>query len=133
MKKKITKVPKFKDFKTTRATSSALEKILYNYSNFNVITIDSFTNNIINSIDESNHNEDSLVELDSDIYIDLAIDELISEIDGNEELKNLLIEFAKFKITVNKNCCERKFRWGWITNCLKPCLMDRYTYNKFHH
>ena len=29
MKKKITKVPKFKDFKTTRATSSALEKILY--------------------------------------------------------------------------------------------------------
>ena len=42
-------------------------------------------------------------ELDSDIYIDLAIDELISEIDGNEELKNLLIEFAKFKITVNKS------------------------------
>ena len=29
MKKKVTKVPKFKDFKTTRATSSALEKILY--------------------------------------------------------------------------------------------------------
>ena len=29
MKKKITKVPKFKDFKTTIATSSALEKILY--------------------------------------------------------------------------------------------------------
>ena len=29
MKKKITKVRKFKDFKTTRATSSALEKILY--------------------------------------------------------------------------------------------------------
>ena len=29
MKKKITKVPKFKDFKTTRATSSSLEKILY--------------------------------------------------------------------------------------------------------
>ena len=29
MKKKITKVPKFKDFKTTRATSAALEKILY--------------------------------------------------------------------------------------------------------
>ena len=38
-----------------------------------------------------------------------------------------------FKITVNKNHCERKFRWGWVTNCLKPCLMDRYTYNKFHH
>ena len=84
-------------------SAKILEKILHNYSNFNVITIDSFTNNIISSIDESNHNEDSLVELDSDIYIDLAIDELISEIDGNEELKNLLIEFAKFKITVNKS------------------------------
>ena len=33
-----------------------LEKILYNYSNFNVITIDSFTNNIISSIDEPNNN-----------------------------------------------------------------------------
>ena len=31
MKKKITKVAKFKDFKTTRATSSALEKILYKH------------------------------------------------------------------------------------------------------
>ena len=29
MKKKVTKVPKFKDFRTTRATSLALEKILY--------------------------------------------------------------------------------------------------------
>ncbi len=84
-------------------SAKILEKILHNYSNFNVITIDSFTNNIISSIDESNHNEDSLVELDSDIYIDLAIDELISEIDGNKELKKILIEFAKFKITVNKS------------------------------
>ena len=68
-----------------KRSSKILEKILYNYSNFNVITIDSFTNNIICSIEESNHNEDLLVELDSDIYIDLAIDELISEIDDNEE------------------------------------------------
>ena len=86
-----------------KRSGKILEKILYNYSNFNVITIDSFTNNIISSIDEPNNNEDSLVELDSDIYLDLAIDELISEIGNNEELKNLLIEFAKFKITVNKS------------------------------
>ena len=29
MKKKSVKLPKFKEFKTTRATSTALEKILY--------------------------------------------------------------------------------------------------------
>ena len=86
-----------------KRSAKILEKILYDYSNFNVLTIDSFTNNIISSIDVSNNNEDLIVELDSDIYIDLAIDELISEIDDNEELKNLLIEFAKFKITINKS------------------------------
>ena len=86
-----------------KRSAKILEKILYNYSNFNVMTIDSFTNNIISSVDESNNNEDSLVELESDMYIDMAIDELISEIDDNEELKKLLIEFAKFKITINKS------------------------------
>ena len=86
-----------------KRSAKILEKILYDYSNFNVLTIDSFTNNIISSIDVSNNIEDLIVELDSDIYIDLAIDELISEIDDNEELKNLLIEFAKFKITINKS------------------------------
>ena len=103
IKELVLKKTSLDELYVVKRSAKILEKILYNYSNFNVITIDSFTNNIISSIDESNHNEDSLVELDSDIYIDLAIDELISEIDGNEELKNLLIEFAKFKITVNKS------------------------------
>ena len=103
IKELVLKKTSLDEIYVVKRSAKILEKILYNYSNFNVITIDSFTNNIISSIDESNHNEDSLVELDSDIYIDLAIDELISEIDGNEELKNLLIEFAKFKITVNKS------------------------------
>ena len=103
IKELVLKKTSLDELYVVKRSAKILEKILYNYSNFNVITIDSFTNNIISSIDESNHNEDSLVELDSDVYIDLAIDELISEIDGNEELKNLLIEFAKFKITVNKS------------------------------
>ena len=103
IKELVLKKTSLDELYVVKRSAKILEKILYNYSNFNVITIDSFTNNIISSIDESNNNEDSLVELDSDIYIDLAIDELISEIDGNEELKNLLIEFAKFKITVNKS------------------------------
>ena len=43
-----------------KRSGKILEKILYNYSNFNVITIDSFTNNIIRSIDEPNHNSNNL-------------------------------------------------------------------------
>ena len=53
-----------------------MEKILYNYSNFNVITIDSFTNNIIRTIyAESDKKDDFLVEFDNQIYIDQAVDD----------------------------------------------------------
>ena len=52
-----------------KRSSTILEKILYNYSNFNVITIDSFTNNIIKTVNaELENRDDFLVEFDSQIY-----------------------------------------------------------------
>ena len=87
-----------------KKSSNILEKILYNYSNFNVITIDSFTNNIIKSVSEDSENQDDYtIELDNSVYLDQAIEELFSDIDHDEELKELLIEFAKFKLTINKS------------------------------
>ena len=85
-------------------SSNILEKILQNYSNFNVITIDSFTNNIIRSItEESESKNEFLIELDNSNYLEEAIDELIIDIDNDVELKELLIEFAKFKLSINKS------------------------------
>ena len=70
-----------------KRSSTILEKILYNYSNFNVITIDSFTNNIIKTVNaELENKDDFLVEFDNQIYIDQAVEELISE---NESLNTL--------------------------------------------
>ena len=87
-----------------KKSSNILDKILYNYSNFNVITIDSFTNNIIKSISEELTNKDDYnIELDSSVYLDQAIEELFSDMDKEEKLKELLIEFAKFKLTLNKS------------------------------
>ena len=87
-----------------KKSSNILEKILYNYSKFNVITIDSFTNNIIRTVNgEIENKDDFLVELDNQIYIDQAVEELISEINEDNELKELLVEFAKFKLTINKS------------------------------
>ena len=87
-----------------KRSSNILEKILYNYSNFNVITIDSFTNNIIRTVNrESENKDDFIVEFDNQIYIDQAVEELISEINEDNELKELLVEFAKYKITINKS------------------------------
>ena len=84
--------------------SNILEKILYNYSFFNVITIDSFTNNIIKTVTEGIENEnDSLIELDSSVYLDQVIEELFTDINHDNELKELLTEFAKFKLTINKS------------------------------
>ena len=85
-------------------SSNILEKIFQNYSNFNVITIDSFTNNIIRSItEESESKNEFLIELDNSNYLEEAIDELIIDIDNDVELKELLIEFAKFKLSINKS------------------------------
>jgi len=87
-----------------KRSSTILEKILYNYSNFNVITIDSFTNNIIRSVNaELENRDDFLVEFDNQIYIDQAVEQLISEINEDNELKELLVEFAKYKLTINKS------------------------------
>jgi ATP-dependent exoDNAse (exonuclease V) beta subunit len=87
-----------------KKSSNILDKILYNYSNFNVITIDSFTNNIIKSVSEELNNKDDYnIELDNSVYLDQAIEELFSDIDKEEKLKELLIEFAKFKLTLNKS------------------------------
>ena len=87
-----------------KKSSTILEKILYNYSNFNVITIDSFTNNIIRTVNaELENKDDFIVEFDSQIHIDQAIEELLSEIDEDNELKELLVEFAKYKLTINKS------------------------------
>ena len=86
-----------------KRSSTILEKILYNYSNFNVITIDSFTNNIIKTVNaELENKDDFLVEFDNQIYIDQAVEELISEINQDKELKELLVEFAKYKLTINQ-------------------------------
>ena len=88
----------------SKKSSNILEKILYNYSNFNVITIDSFTNNIIRTVNrESENKDDFIVELDNLVYIDQAVEELISEINEDNELKELLVEFAKFKLTINRS------------------------------
>ena len=87
-----------------KRAATILQKILYNYSNFNVITIDSFTNNIIRNVNtELENRDDFLVEFDSQIYIDQAIEELLSEIDEDNELRELLFEFAKYKLKINKS------------------------------
>ena len=41
--------------------------------------------------------------MDNRIYIEQAVEELISEIDDDNELKNLLVEFANYKILNNKS------------------------------
>ena len=71
-----------------------LQNILYNYSSFNVMTIDSFTNNILKSFKpELDIENDYLVELDSMVYIDQAIDDIF--IDINDD---------KFKESINRVC-----------------------------
>jgi len=82
----------------------ALKRILNNYSNFNVLTIDSFTNKILKSFDYSHGlNNDFMIELDSSIIINKVIDELFDDLKNDKYLKELFIQFSKYKIFNNKS------------------------------
>lgn len=87
-----------------KKSEMSLKRILDNYSDFNVLTIDSFTNDILKSFDFSNDQDtDYKIELDSSVIIDKVIDELFEDLKNDNYLKELFIQFSKFKIFNNKS------------------------------
>jgi ATP-dependent helicase/nuclease subunit A len=76
-----------------------LKKILHNYSRFSVSTIDSFFQNIIRSFTrEIGIQGGYRIEMDDDLILQKAVDDLFAQVEQDRALRNWLIEFTKNRI-----------------------------------
>lgn len=85
-----------------KKAKEVLQNILHDYNRFSISTIDSFTQRVIKSFNRElgispNYN----VELDSDMILDEAVDNMLSKIGEDKELLKWLKEFSKEKIKDN--------------------------------
>lgn len=81
-----------------------LQKILHDYSHFNILTIDSFFQRVIRVFArEIGYYQGFDVELDQDRIFTAAVDKMIFELDANLDLKDWLVSFAEEKIVEGSN------------------------------
>ena len=81
-----------------------LEAIFRNYGSFNIITIDSFTHNLIRTFAyDLKLPMNFEVELDAETLLNDAVDIVISKIGEDEKLTKLLVDFAFQKMDADKS------------------------------
>ncbi|MDR0364179.1 MAG: UvrD-helicase domain-containing protein [Bacteroidales bacterium] len=83
---------------------AVLENILHNYSFFSIGTIDSFSNALVQTFArEMNLPLEFKLELDADEIISRAVDMLIAKAGEGEIITDILIDFARKKISENRH------------------------------
>ncbi len=83
---------------------TVLKKILHNYSDFAISTIDSFMHKIIRTFAYDLHlAQDFDVEMDTDELMSKVVDILISEVGNDEALTKILINFVSSRADDEKN------------------------------
>lgn len=97
----------------------ALELILHDYSNFAIGTIDSFVHRIVRTFAYDLHLPLNFeVELDSDVFIQQAVDILISRIGSEKELTEVLVNFVMARIDEEKSWHIERELQSMSTNLL---------------
>ena len=77
-----------------------LKQILHDYSRFSVTTIDTFFHRVIRTFAREIGLQGSFqVELDTDHVLDVAIDNMLDQVDADQSLKQWLIRFASDAVT----------------------------------
>ncbi len=108
LKSELVEVKQFKSL-----ADKILIKLLHDFSSFNVLTIDSFFQNIIRSFaKELNLPLNFEIILDKSDALEYAVDELIDQIGKDKEISNWLRAFAFSKIDDDKS-------WNFRNNILK--------------
>ena len=81
----------------------ALRLLLHNYTFFEISTIDKFTHRLVKTFAKDLKVAQNFeVELDSEVLLDEAINQLFEKIDANEDLQKVLISFSLEKIAAEK-------------------------------
>ncbi|MFH2141196.1 MAG: UvrD-helicase domain-containing protein [Bacteroidota bacterium] len=84
--------------------SVILNNLLHDYSKFSVYTIDSFFQNVTRAFaKEIGLFSGYTIELDNDIILEEAVDDLLANVESNQDLKTWLTDFIKSKINEGKS------------------------------
>lgn len=81
-------------------SSALLESILHNYEQFAVMTIDKFVNRLVRSFaSDLGFTNDFEIELDTQRIADQTVDQLLTELESNQKLSQMLIEFLEHQVS----------------------------------
>lgn len=85
-------------------SATALSGILNNYSQFSIMTIDSFFQQVLRAfLREAGIGTSTRIELDTDWVIQQAVDQLLLELDTNNELYRWLVHYMSEQIAQGKS------------------------------
>ncbi len=88
----------------TKKAQAALTRILHEYDDFSVRTIDSFVSRIIRTFAHDLHLPvDFEIEMDRDLLLDEAVDQLISKAGIDKDLTKVLVDFTEAKAEDEKS------------------------------
>ncbi|MEO0573091.1 MAG: UvrD-helicase domain-containing protein [Bacteroidota bacterium] len=94
----------FSNKELERKSSLALKLLLHNYNFFEVSTIDKFTHRVIKTFAKDLRiSQNFEVELDYEILLAEAIGRLLQNLDKDERLKKVLIDFSLEKVDADKS------------------------------
>ena len=88
----------------TKRAQFVLTRILHEYDDFSVRTIDSFVSRIIRTFAHDLHLPvDFEIEMDRDLMLDEAVDQLLSKAGIDKDLTNILVDFTEAKADDEKS------------------------------
>ncbi len=94
----------FTSDKLQQRAGEVLRNILHSYSRFSITTIDTFFNQVIRSFTrEIGLHGGYEIELDTDLVLQKVVDDLMTEIDEDDQLKQWLIEFSRNRLQEGKS------------------------------
>lgn len=94
----------YTDTEITKRAQAVLTQILHEYDDFSVRTIDSFVSRIIRTFAHDLHLPvDFEIEMDRDLMLDEAVEQLVSKAGIDKHLTNILVDFTEAKADDEKS------------------------------
>ncbi len=94
----------YTDTEITKRAQAVLTQILHEYDDFSVRTIDSFVSRIIRTFAHDLHLPvDFEIEMDRDLMLDEAVEQLVSKAGIDKDLTNILVDFTEAKADDEKS------------------------------
>jgi len=104
MQPDLVKATGYSNIEVTKRAQAVLTRILHEYDDFSVRTIDSFVSRIIRTFAHDLHLPvDFEIEMDRDVILDEAVEQLVSKAGIDKDLTKILVDFTEAKADDEKS------------------------------